>query len=253
MALKSKSNSMTTKPRVRCQISALRSPARNSWKYIPILAPVTNPQGRSNVHLLNVSWTLMMALCLLSCTPRKSPPQLEASTADEQSSPPSANIDRPPILKLRGTLKGHEGNRLTGVVGVLFTIYEKEDGGSPLWLEVQNVQVDDHGRFLALVGNTKSDGIAPELFGSEKTRWLGMQVLLPGEAEQPRIRLVSTPEGLIAEHATWLVIPQQPIESQGTSDAKNSSDETLPPDRDQNALPKRSLGDRRRIRRHSMI
>ena len=35
-----------------------------------------------------------------------------------------------------------QGKVLTGVTGITFAIYSEETGGSPLWLETQNVQAD---------------------------------------------------------------------------------------------------------------
>src|ERR1700682_3249283 len=101
--------------------------------YRPIFASVTNSPSCVNVYGLITSWTLIMALCLLSCTSSQSPARPQASTAEKQTSPVSTTIDPPRVLKLRGTLKDTEGTPLTGVVGVLFAIYEQENGGAPLW------------------------------------------------------------------------------------------------------------------------
>ena len=214
-----------------------------------IFAPVMNSLNCVNVHGLIASCTLLIALCLLSCTSSQSPARPQASTADKQTSPVSAT-DVSRILKLRGILRDHEGKHLSGVVGVLFAIYEQENGGAPLWQEVQNVRADDRGRFLALVGETKSDGIDSEIVGPQTTCWLGMQMLLPGEIEQPRMRVVNSPEELIAERATELVIPQPSNDSQGAPEAQSSTGETSAPDSSQPPPPKRSLGDRRRMRSH---
>src|ERR1700676_1082538 len=214
-----------------------------------IFASVTNSPSCVNVYRLITSWTLTMALCLLSCTSSQPPARPQASTAKKQTSPVSAT-DMSRILKLRGILRDHKGNQLTGVVGVLFAIYEQENGGAPLWQEVQNVRADDRGRFLALVGTTKSDGIDSEIFNAQTTCWLGMRMLLPGEIEQPRMRVVNSPEGLIAERTTELVFPQPSNDPQGTPDAQSSAGETSAQDSSQPPPPKRSLGDRRRMRSH---
>jgi hypothetical protein len=163
----------------------------------------------------------------------------------------NAGIDRSSVLKLRGVLKDHEGKQLTGVVGVLFAIYTQKDGGSPVWLEVQNVDANDHGRFVALVGTTKSDGIAPELFNTEETLWLGMQVLVPFEGEQPRIRLVKTADGLIARRTTRLVIPENPANQRETVEEQASGQATTSSD-DQSGTANPSPRIRRRLAKRSM-
>jgi hypothetical protein len=127
----------------------------------------------------------------LGTGPQKVPTKSEAKEL-------KTDFDHSRLLKDRGVLRNHEGERVTGVVGVLFAIYEQREGGAPLWQEVQNVEVDDQGHFTAMVGATKSEGIPPELSTAEKMLWLGRQVLLPGEVEQSRIRLISASEGLVA-------------------------------------------------------
>lgn len=120
------------------------------------------------------------------------------------ATPASADVDRTRILNLKGVLKDRDGHRLKGTVGVLFAIYEQKEGGAPVWQEVQNVELNDRGLFTAQVGATNEEGVRPELFGPEKTLWMGMQVLQPGEVERPRIRLVSGEDGL---RAIRIVIP----------------------------------------------
>ena len=160
-----------------------------------------------------LSWVCAIFLALLGCIQQGTQSQDVMPATQPQA---NTNTDRSSVLKFRGILQDHEGKRLIGVMGVLFAIYEQKDGGSPLWLEVQNVEADDHGRFVALVGTTKSNGISPELFGTEKIRWLGMQVLLPGESEQPRIRFVKNADELIAQGAARLFVLQNPADQHGT-------------------------------------
>ena len=148
-----------------------------------------------------------MLICCVGCAQQESgTPPNAVSTAD-QTAQVKTDFDPSGVLKLRGVLRDHDGKRVTGVVGVLFAVYEQQEGGAPLWQEVQNVQADKQGHFTALVGSTKREGIFPELFVPEKALWLGNQVLLPGEVEQPRILLVNTPYGLVAERGAGPVIP----------------------------------------------
>jgi hypothetical protein len=55
-----------------------------------------------------------------------------------------------------------QGKALTGVTGITFAIDSEETGGSPLWLETQNVQADSKGNYSAQLGVTKSEGLAEQ-------------------------------------------------------------------------------------------
>ena len=193
------------------------------------------------MRVCKVALLLCVSVILVSssaCTHNDSQLQ-EAAPTRQPITQVNADIDRSRILKFRGVLKDHEGKRVTGVVGVLFAIYEQKEGGAPMWQEVQNVEADIHGRFVALLGSTKSEGIPLQLFDTEKTRWLGMQVLLPGEGEQARIRLLSTAEGLMAHGATRLVIPGNSGDQTETAE-EEAPGETTDSQKDQSAPTNRS-------------
>jgi hypothetical protein len=142
---------------------------------------------------------LCATVALLSCSAcAYKDRQAQQAVTTNAATPASANSDRSRILKFRGVLKDHDGNRLKGTVGVLFAIYERQEGGAPVWQEAQNVELNERGIFTAQVGSTSEEGIRPELFSPGKTLWMGMQVLQPGEEERPRVRLVSGADGLRA-------------------------------------------------------
>ncbi|MGO9086047.1 MAG: tail fiber domain-containing protein [Terriglobales bacterium] len=105
----------------------------------------------------------------------------------------------PRLVRFGGAVKDLNGTALTGVVGVTFALYSEPTGGAPLWLETQNVQADRNGRYTVLLGSTKPDGLPAELFTSGQARWVGVQV--SGQAEQPRVLLVSAPYALKAGDA----------------------------------------------------
>ena len=94
------------------------------------------------------------------------------------------------------------GNALNRVVAMTFSFYAEQRGGAPLWSEVQNVQVDGTGHYTALLGFTKPEGLPVELFTHALARWLGVQA--DGEAEQPRVMLLSVPYALRAADAETL-------------------------------------------------
>jgi len=130
----------------------------------------------------------------------------------------------PRLMKVAGTFKDDQGKPRTGIVGVTFAIYKDQEGGAALWLETQNVQLDEQGRYTVLLGATKNEGIPLELFTSGEPRWLTWQVQLPGEVEQPRVLLVSVPYALKAADAETLggipasaFVLAQPVTPSGTA------------------------------------
>src|SRR6202451_3295763 len=95
-----------------------------------------------------------------------------------------------------------QGKTITGITGVTFSIYSEETGGSPLWMEPQNVQADSRANYTVQRGATKTEGLPQELFTSGEARWLG--VLVNGGEEQPRVLLLSVPYALKAADAQTL-------------------------------------------------
>jgi hypothetical protein len=118
------------------------------------------------------------------------------------NSSPQTTVPR--LLKFSGVLKDPMGQPRTGVIGVTFALYEEQEGGAPLWLETQNVNADDQGRYTVVLGATKSEGLPVDLFTQGKARWLGVQVQLPGEVEQRRAIFISVPYALKAYEAETL-------------------------------------------------
>jgi hypothetical protein len=105
----------------------------------------------------------------------------------------------PAMVNFSGTLTDGNGKLLSGLMGVTFYLYKDAQGGSPLWLETQSVQADNSGHYKVMLGSTSSHGLPAELFVSGEARWLGVQV--QGEAEQPRVVLLSVPYALKAGDA----------------------------------------------------
>ena len=110
----------------------------------------------------------------------------------------------PRLVKFAGAFKDELGKARTGVVGVTFAIYKEQEGGAALWIETQNIELDEQGRYTVLLGATKSEGLPLELFTTGEPRWLGVQVNLPKEMEQGRVLLVSVPYALKAADAETL-------------------------------------------------
>jgi hypothetical protein len=118
--------------------------------------------------------------------------------------PMRAGVPPTRLVRFAGTLSEPNGQSRIGVVGVMFSIYAEPAGGAPLWQETQNVQLDKRGHYSVLLGSANGLGMPVELFTSVEPRWLGVQVLLPGEVEKTRVLLVSVPYALAAEDAQTL-------------------------------------------------
>src|SRR5579863_1842221 len=119
-----------------------------------------------------------------------------------QNAANSTAVSVPRLIKFSGVMKDEAGAPKTGVVGITFALYKDQQGGAPLWLETQNVQADAGGRYTAMLGATKPDGLPMEFFTSNEARWVGVQ--LQGQNEQPRVLLVSAPYALKASDAETL-------------------------------------------------
>jgi len=108
----------------------------------------------------------------------------------------------PRLVRFSGTAKDTGGNSMTGATGITFALYAEQTGGAPLWSETQNVQAGPDGRYSVLLGAAKSEGLPADLFTAEQAHWVGVSV--EGQAEQPRILLVSAPYALKAGDAETL-------------------------------------------------
>jgi trimeric autotransporter adhesin len=106
---------------------------------------------------------------------------------------PSTGVPR--VIQFNGSWSGAK----SGIVGFTFAIYKDQEGGAPLWMETQNLQLDGKGHYTALLGSTKTEGLPPDIFASGEARWVG--ITANGEKEQPRVLLVAVPYALHAANA----------------------------------------------------
>src|SRR5215469_2029658 len=110
----------------------------------------------------------------------------------------------PRLVSFGGAVKDAKGNPVTGAAEVTFSLYTFQEGGSPLWVETQKVQLDEQGHYTVLLGSTQPEGLPLDLFTSGQAQWLGVQPELPGAPEQPRVLLVGMPYALKAADADTL-------------------------------------------------
>ena len=123
-----------------------------------------------------------------------------AQTAAPNSSLASTQVPR--LIKFSGVAQDETHKLLTGVVGVTFSLYKDQQGGSPLWVETQNVQADAAGHYTALLGSATADGAPLSLFSSAMAHWISTQI--SGQRESARVLLMSLPYALKAADAETL-------------------------------------------------
>lgn len=136
----------------------------------------------------------------------------------------------PHFVKFESTLKRVGSTSIEHVVAVKFAVYKDSTGGSPLWQETQNTLLDPQGHYEVMLGATADEGIPLELFTAGEPRWLGVQVLVAGEVEQPRVMLVSVPYALEAGDAQTLGgLPASAYAKVGASTSTVVAPGTTPP------------------------
>jgi hypothetical protein len=105
----------------------------------------------------------------------------------------------PPWVNFSGVLTDATGKPLTGTQGITFCLYKDAQGGTPLWMETQNVQLDKTGHYKVMLGSTSSQGLPADIFAWGEARWLGVQA--QGQEEQSRVMLLAVPYALKAADA----------------------------------------------------
>jgi len=110
----------------------------------------------------------------------------------------------PRVTYFNGIVTDAAGKPQTGTIGVIFSLYEEQQGGAALWSETQNVALDEQGRYSVLLGSAQPAGLPPDLFASGKARWLGVAPQGAGFAEQARVLLAGVPYALKAADADTL-------------------------------------------------
>jgi hypothetical protein len=162
---------------------------------------------------LALAYLSMMSSASAQTTSSTAAPATAATQTAAQSAAATAQVPR--LVKFSGILQNFNADEAgggvvardsasvpTNVVGMTFSLYSQQTGGAPLWSEVQNVRVDGAGRYTVQLGSTQTEGLPVELFSSAEAQWLGVRQ--EGQAEQPRIMLLSVPYALKASDAETL-------------------------------------------------
>jgi hypothetical protein len=161
----------------------------------------SQPFQISKSFVVRIAVIVLGAVLILGAVPGLVMAQQNAASAAMANSVPQ-------IIQFSGEFSGQLNERSgggaalpSGTASITFTLYENEQGGTALWSETQNVQVDAQGHYTALLGSTSPSGLPMSLFTTVQAHWLAVQPLSQGVAEQPRVLLVSAPYALKAGDA----------------------------------------------------
>jgi hypothetical protein len=127
---------------------------------------------------------------------------VHAQSLKPTGSQPSISVPR--LIKFSSVFQPADGQPPASREVVTLSVYADQEGGVPLWQEIQTVAVDTTGRFTVLLGASHPDGLPLELFASGEARWMSLEFARPGEVERPRVQLTSVPYALKAEDAATL-------------------------------------------------
>jgi len=86
-------------------------------------------------------WSLILALCTMTDAGFA-----QDTVASSSATASTANTAVPGLINYSGVLRDINGKPLTGITGVTFLLYKDEQGGSPIWIETQNITPDKNGK-----------------------------------------------------------------------------------------------------------
>jgi hypothetical protein len=196
-------------PRASIALSALSLVRR--WKqFVSRIAPAL--RSRQAKHASSTksamegkavkSTSILLSLFLLLSLDMPSQAQQSAPSTAAPSPTTTATATVPRLVSYSGKLSDDPRRGIGSVVGITFSIYKDQDGGSPLWMETQNVTPDATGRYSVHLGTTLPGGLPLDLFSSGEGRWLSIRV--NGGNEQSRVLLLSVPYALKAADSETL-------------------------------------------------
>ena len=151
-------------------------------------------------------WPLLAALTLMFAQALTAAAAPQAASSAQAPSAREAGSDSvvPRLIQFSGIVKDAAGKPPAGPVGLTFSLYQLQEGGSPLWAETQTVQADSRGFYTVFLGAASPAGLPLDVFMTGAGRWLGVQPALPAVGEQPRVLLVGVPYAFKAADAETL-------------------------------------------------
>ena len=127
---------------------------------------------------------------------------------------------QPTTMVYQGTLTDLGGDPVTATVSTTFRIFGQETGGTQLWTETLDVDVEG-GFFSVVLGETQA--LVAPMFPANSDRWL--EIAIDGTALTPRQPLGSAPWALVCGDAQ--TVGGMPAASLGDITSVTSPDGTL--------------------------
>jgi hypothetical protein len=189
-----------TSPRVRATRSELIA-ARQNLNRVQEKEKYINMKNTNRIRCLLAG--LVITGLVATKTQAQDSPAATTAAADIASSAATGSVV-PRLIAFSGIIKDAAARVPAGNITLTFSLYEGQDGGSPLWSETQQVQPDAQGHYTVMLGATQPAGLPIDLFTSGQARWLGVLAGLPGVGELPRVLLVGVPYALKAADAETL-------------------------------------------------
>jgi hypothetical protein len=129
-------------------------------------------------------------------------PQNSSVVAVSAQSDP--NVPGARMLRFAGAVPASSQNATGRPLAMHFALYAGQEGGEPLWSEVQQVEIAHDGSFTALLGAATPGGLPASAFQGGEARWLGVATEEWPGSEQPRLLLVGVPFALESTNAETL-------------------------------------------------
>src|SRR5579872_6814436 len=104
-----------------------------------------------------------LAAFLLVCVGFVSAQTLDDSAVQLQ---PALSVRR--LIKFSGSIDNFPASSEPRTVEARFGLYNDQQGGDPVWQEVQNINVDTSGRYTVLLGLGTVDGLPLDVFVSQE-------------------------------------------------------------------------------------
>jgi len=115
---------------------------------------------------------------------------LSVAANGQESAGQGPKESAPRFIRWSGALTDPNGYPRSGAWTISFTLYADRQDGFPLWVETQEVSLDENGEYSVLIGMSQPAGLPLDVLPLGGHRWLGVQV--EGETEQSRVRVAAT-------------------------------------------------------------
>lgn len=106
--------------------------------------------------------------------------------------------DIPQLINYQGFITDKDGTALSGDYKIIFSLYDRPQGGDPIWQETHNAVRVENGMLNILLGSVDSTLNTDVLSGK---RYMGIKVGDDNELS-PRLHLASVPYSLKSEEST---------------------------------------------------